>query len=272
MMKCPYCQTDLADDAKFCYNCGNKVNQEEVVQNNDIEEEKIEEQKTYKELEEDYQQKYFDKHAKIVVPLLIVGIVAGCIGGDFKGIYTELSVLGFLFYGFKYFWNRNKDIAKKVPAQAKFSIVFSMLLLCLITSGIKGCFFDSDKSSEVKKDSAPVTEVKKEDAGEKKATENIAPKQSTATEDKKETKLEVEWLMLSGHMYNGVWVYEGDPKKNDLERFGQITQIDTENGRVQFYRPVSKTYQWFERDNLRRYGALYIKSDDPAYLKVMGKK
>ena len=116
------------------------------------------------------------------------------------------------------------------------------------------------------------TEVKKEEASEKKSTENVVPKQSTATEDKKETKLEVEWLMLSGHMYNGVWVYEGDPKKNDLERFGQITQIDTENGRVQFYRPVSKTYQWFERDNLRRYGALYIKSDDPAYLKVMGKK
>lgn len=272
MIKCPYCQTDLADDAKFCYNCGNKVNQEEIVQNNNIEEEKIEEPKTYKELEEEYQQNYFDKHAKVLVPLLIAGIVAGCMGGGFKETYIELSVLGFLFYGFKYFWNRNKDIAKKGPAQAKFSIVFSMLFLCLVTSGIKGCFFDSDKPSDVKKDSAAVTEVKKEEASEKKSTENVVPKQSTATEDKKETKLEVEWLMLSGHMYNGVWVYEGDPKKNDLERFGQITQIDTENGRVQFYRPVSKTYQWFERDNLRRYGALYIKSDDPAYLKVMGKK
>ena len=87
MMKCPYCQTDLADDAKFCYNCGNKVNQEEVVQNNNIEEEKIEEHKTYKELEDEYGKQYLDKHMGIITSLFIIGIIAGCIGGNVKGLY-----------------------------------------------------------------------------------------------------------------------------------------------------------------------------------------
>lgn len=79
-----------------------------------------------------------------------------------------------------------------------------------------------------------------------------------------------KWVGLAGRMYVGVEVYDGFPERNEMELIGKITRIDTDNGRIQIYRPASGTYQWFNRRDLVEYG-LYIREDDPAYCKAMGR-
>lgn len=79
-----------------------------------------------------------------------------------------------------------------------------------------------------------------------------------------------KWISLAGCIYIGVEVYDGFPERNEMELIGKITRIDTDYGRVQMYRPVSGTYQWFNRQDLIEYG-LYIREDDPAYLRAIGR-
>lgn len=268
MIKCPYCNTEVSDGAKFCYNCGNRLDQVDT-NNANIEKTEDIENMTYKELEEKYQQKYFDEHAKLLIFLLIGGIVIGCIGGTLGSLYIFVSILGMIIYGIKALLNK-KDVMKKIILVSKFSIAVCMFFIFILTAGIKGCFFSSDKPSEEGKSNTVTTEVKKEVA-ENKPEKKGTIETNVAGESKQETNQVPKWVSLSGRMYSGVWVYEGDTKTNEFEKFGQITKIDTKNNRIQFYRPVSKTYQWFERENILRYGGLYIKSDDPAYLKAIGK-
>lgn len=75
------------------------------------------------------------------------------------------------------------------------------------------------------------------------------------------------WIPLSGHIYNGVTIYQVDNEGN-AERIGKVVAIDNVNRKVSIKREVSKTVQVFDRNNLiNRKSALFIRADDEVYAK-----